>query len=137
MRGLESVSETLDERSPRAIRILLVPHGDPLFDSELERHLLGLLVTPAFCALVGMFRISDGVDLLDGVRRDTLAKSTLNDDVIMSLLRHATEQPTVPMEAAVSRSFDCGMTSRSWWVTPPGRDDEQELPPTSYPSCTG
>ena len=49
--------------------------------------LLGLAVTLAFCALVGMVWVCDGVNLLDRAGRRILAKSALNDDVIVSLWR--------------------------------------------------
>jgi len=69
------------------VRILLVPHRDGLFFGERERKLLGLAVTLAFCAVVGMVWVCDGVNLLDRAGRRMLAKSALNDDVIVSLLR--------------------------------------------------
>ena len=60
---------------------------DPFFFGERERYQLGLPVTLAFCALVGMVCECDGVDLLDRAGRGILAKSALNDDVIVSFLR--------------------------------------------------
>jgi len=49
-----------------------------------ERRLLGIAISVAFCTLVGMPRVGNGVDLFDGVRRRMLAKSAPNDDVVVS-----------------------------------------------------
>ena len=78
------VPETPNERSPPALRILLVPHREPSLVSELERYPLCLVVPLVFCALVAMARIRDGVDLFDRMGRSILAESALNDDVIVS-----------------------------------------------------
>ena len=69
------------------MRILLVPHREAFFFGERERYLLGLAVILAFCALVGMVWVCDGIDLLNRAGRGILAKSALNDDVIVSVLR--------------------------------------------------
>ena len=82
--GLVRVPKTLDECSPRALRILLVPNREPFFVRERDRDPLGLVVTLVFRALVGMVWICNGVNLPDRVRRGILAKSALYDDVIMS-----------------------------------------------------
>ena len=56
--------------------------SEDLFFGKRERLPLGLAVTLAFCALVGMVCVCDGVDLLERAGRSILAKSALNHDVI-------------------------------------------------------
>jgi hypothetical protein len=85
--ALVRVPKTFDERSPPALRILLVPHREAFLFGEVEPYPFRLVVTPVFRALVAMVRICDGVDLFDGVGRGILTESALNDDVIVSLLR--------------------------------------------------
>lgn len=82
--SLIGLPETFHERSPPALGILLVPHRTPLFLPQSERHLLGFAIILAFCTLVGMPGVGDGIDLFDRVCRRMLAKSTANDDVIVA-----------------------------------------------------
>jgi len=82
--SLIGLPETLHERSPPALGILLVPHRTPLFLPQSERHLLSFAIILAFCTLVGMPGVGDGIDLFDRVCRRMLAKSTANDDVIVA-----------------------------------------------------
>jgi hypothetical protein len=84
--SLIGVPETLHERSPPALRTLLVPHRTPLFLRQPERHLFGFAIILVFYTLVGMPRVRDGVDLFDRARRGMLAKSAANNDVIVSRL---------------------------------------------------
>src|SRR5260221_3710772 len=82
--SLARVPKTLDECSPRALRILLVPNREPFFFRERDRDPLRIIVTLMLCALVAMVWIRDHVNLLDRMRRSILAKSALYHDVIMS-----------------------------------------------------
>src|SRR5207249_847389 len=89
--GSVQVPKTFDERSPPVLRILLVPHRETLLFGECVRDPLCLVVTRAFCALVAVARIRDGVELFDRVGRGVLAESALDDDVIVSFLRGSME----------------------------------------------